>query len=94
MTLLTEKMNVGKCLHVNFGFKLLDEGCKAWSCEGNHCLAIWQPEKYEAKSIQFSVFPSIPLTNVIIDNLHLFLCVSVVLIRLLITELSQTTACY
>ena len=42
--------NIGKRLHVvNFGFTLLDEGCKAWSCEGNHCLAIIkQPEKYEA----------------------------------------------
>ena len=42
--------NIGKRLHVvNFGFTLLDEGCKAWSCEGNHCLAIFkQPEKYEA----------------------------------------------
>lgn len=61
-------------------------------------MAIWQAEKYEAKSIlQFSVsnkplFPSIPLTNVVIDNLHLFLCVSVVLIRLLITELRRQHA--
>ena len=35
------------------------------------------------------LFPSIPLTNVIIDNLHLFLRVSNVLIDLLIVELRQ-----
>ena len=35
------------------------------------------------------LFPSIPLTNVIVDNLHLFLWVSDVLIDLLIVELRR-----
>jgi len=41
---------IGKRLHVvNLGFTLLDEGCKAWSCESNLCLAIIkQLEKYDA----------------------------------------------
>ena len=34
---------------VNFGFTLLDEGSKAYSAEGNHCLAIFkEPESYNS----------------------------------------------
>ena len=33
------------------------------------------------------LFPTIPLSHIVIDNLHLFLCVADVLINLLITEL-------
>jgi hypothetical protein len=33
------------------------------------------------------LFPSIPLTRVVVDNLHMFLCVSDVLVDILITEL-------
>ena len=41
--------SIGKRLHViNFTFTLLDEGAKAYSYEGNHCLAIFkEQEKYE-----------------------------------------------
>ena len=38
------------------------------------------------------IFPTIPLTNVVIDNLHLFLRVSDVLIRLLIDEFKRQDA--
>ena len=38
------------------------------------------------------LFPTIPLTNVVIDNLHLFLWVAEVLINLLITELKHQDA--
>lgn len=38
------------------------------------------------------LFPSIPLSNVVIDNLHLFLRVADVLINLLITELKRQDA--
>ena len=41
---------IGKHLHVvNFGFTLLDEGDKAYSPAGNHCLAIFkEPESYQS----------------------------------------------
>ena len=41
---------IGKRLHVvNFAFTLLDEGEKAYSASGNHCVAIIkEPESYEA----------------------------------------------
>ena len=38
------------------------------------------------------IFPTIPLANVVIDNLHLFLRVFDVLIRLLIDELKRQDA--
>ena len=49
---------------------------------------------YLDRSIKFSVshvpfFPTIPLSNVVIDNLHTFLRVADVLIKLLITELHR-----
>ena len=50
----------------------------------------WYPsrsENYWECSASRSVFPSIPLTRVVADNLHMFLRVSDVLIDLLITEL-------
>ena len=38
--------SIGKCLHViNFTFTLLDEGEKAYSYEGNHCLAIFKEQE-------------------------------------------------
>ena len=42
--------NIGKRLHVvNFGFTILDEGDKAYSAAGNHCLAIFkEPESYDS----------------------------------------------
>ena len=42
--------NIGKRLHVvNFGFTILDEGDKAFSAAGNHCLAIFkEPESYDS----------------------------------------------
>ena len=37
---------IGKHLHViNFAFTLLDEGEKAYSYEGNHCLAIFKEKE-------------------------------------------------
>ena len=38
------------------------------------------------------LFPTIPLTNVVIDNLHMFLRVSDVLIKLLVVELKRQDA--
>ncbi len=40
--------NIGKRLHVvNFGFTILDEGDRAYSAAGNHCIAIFkEPENY------------------------------------------------
>ena len=41
---------IGKHLHVvNLGFTLLDEGYKAYSPAGNHCLAMFkEPESYQS----------------------------------------------
>ena len=41
--------NIGKHLHVNFAFTLLDEGDLACSAAGNHCIAIFkEAESYES----------------------------------------------
>lgn len=56
MKLTGDGMNIGKRLHVvNFGFALLDEGDKAYSSEGNHCLAIFkEPESYDCLKLCLS----------------------------------------
>ena len=45
--------NIGKHLHVvNFAFIILDEGNKAHSASGNHCIAIFkEPESYSAMKL-------------------------------------------
>ena len=75
---------------------------KRWSISDKELGARTIEENVSTSSLakskrQFNVsnkplFPSIPLTNVVIDNLHLFLRVSDVLIRLLITELRRQHA--
>ena len=41
--------HISKCLHVhNFTFTVLEEGSRAYTCEGNHILAILkEPENYD-----------------------------------------------
>ena len=46
MKLSGDGTSIAKCLHVlNFVFTLLDEGEKAYSYEGNHCLAIFKEKE-------------------------------------------------
>ena len=51
------------------------------------CSSAPTTKKFNVSNLQ--LFPSIPLTNVIVDNLHLFLRVSDVLIDLVIVELRR-----
>ena len=44
--------NIGKHLHVNFAFTILDEGDAAYSASGNHCIAILkESEDYDSLKV-------------------------------------------
>ena len=64
-----------------------DKELGAWTIEENVSTSRLVKSKQQFNVSNKPLFLSIPLTNVVIDNLHLFLHVSDVLIRLLITEL-------
>ena len=63
-----------------FGARTIDE---------NQSLSQHPKSKKRFNISRAPLFPTIPLTNVVIDNLHLFLRVSDVLLRLLIDELKR-----
>ena len=63
-----------------FGARTIDE---------NQSLSQQPKSKKRFNISRAPLFPTIPLTNVVIDNLHLFLRVSDVLLRLLIDELKR-----
>ena len=71
-------------------WSLIDEKNGARSVEENVSLAGARRKKYNVSKPP--LFPTIPLCNIVIDNLHLFLRVSDVLINLLVLELKQPDA--
>ena len=71
-------------------WSLTDEQHGARSMEENVSLAGTTRKKYNVSNLP--LFPTIPLCNVVIDNLHLFLRVSDVLIDLLVLDLKRKDA--
>ena len=73
-------------------WSLTDTNLGARTIEENELLSQEPKSKKRFNVSQAPLFPTIPLTNVVIDNLHLFLRVFDVLIRLLIDELKRQDA--
>ena len=71
---------------------LIDTDLGARTIKENEQLSQEPKSKKRFNVSRAPLFPTIPLTNVVIDNLHLFLRVFDVLIRLLIDELKRPDA--
>ena len=67
----------------------IDTECGARTIEENKTLSSSTRSSKKFNVSNFPLFPTIPLTNVVVDNLHMFLRVSDVLIDLLIVELRR-----
>lgn len=81
------KCPTGERHDMNRPWSLTDTDLGATTIEENEQLSQQPKSKNRFNVSQAPLFPTIPLTNVVIDNLHLFLRVFDVLIRLLIDEL-------